>query len=341
VKLTISKQDPLLYEFEMPLQAVYYPLGFPLEIATNSPGILAAAEESWGHFQKGFSTPTLQMRIGVLENENKECPPEPVFREQRNMLACVADAHNFYVSDLEQGFAYAWLTQAAVEHRPYLRWYFIEGMSWDLLGSFHITALHAACVKLGKHGVLLCGDSGAGKSTLSYACARSGWTFLSDDSCCLVRGRKDRMVIGNPYQIRFRESAVDILPELRHQRRTPHNGEMAIEMATAGSAEIKTILSCFVDHVIFLNRGVPGPPQLVPFPKNIALQWFEQLICSGVSATREAHKAAIRNLLGAEILELRYDDLASAVELLEDYVSGDSSRSGAEPSDSLGGSTSA
>jgi hypothetical protein len=320
VELQISKIDPLLCNFEMPLEAVYYPLGFTLEIATNSAGILSAAEESWAHFRKAFPGRTLRMRIGVVGSESKLCPPEPVCREQRNILARVADAANWSVSDLSNGFAFAWLTQAAVEHRPYLRWHFIEGMTWDLLGSWYITSVHAACVKRGEHGVLLCGDSGVGKSMLSYACARHGWTFLSDDSCCLVRGRKDRLVIGNPYQIRFRESAIAMFPELKHHRRTSHNGELAIEVATAGRSEIETTLSCSVDYILFLNRGDFSSPRLVPFSKNKALQWFEQIISDGLAEIRDAHKAALQNLLGAEILELQYNDLLSAVELLEELL---------------------
>jgi len=321
MKVRIEKDDPLLCDFDMPLHAVFYPLGFAVDIATNSPEILAAFEESWGHFRKVFPGRNLQMRIGVMESESRACPPEPVCREQRNLLARVADARNFSVSDLQEGFAFAWLTQAAVKHRPYLRWHFIEGMTWDLLGSYCITSVHAACVKLGEHGVLLCGDSGAGKSTLSYACARRGWTYLSDDSCCLVRGRNDRLVVGNPYQIRFRESATGIFPELDQHRRTPHNGEMAIEVATAGMPEIKTTLSCSVDYIIFLNRGAYSEPQVVPFPKDTALQWFEQILCCGVGEILEGHKSTLRDLLTAEILELRYNDLASAVEHLEALIS--------------------
>jgi len=320
MQLQIAKIDPLLCDFDMPLHAVYYPLGFSLEIATNSVGILEAAKESWGHFRKTFPGPRLQMRIGVTASEDDACPPEPVCREQQDLLARVADGHNFSVSDLKQGFAFAWLTQAAVEHRPYLRWHFIEGMSWDLLGSFYVTAVHAACVKRGEHGVLLCGDSGAGKSTLSYACARAGWTYLSDDSCCLVRGRNDRLVIGNPYQIRFRESVVKLLPELDRHRRTPHNGEMAIELPTADLPEMATTLSCSIDYIVFLNRGAYNEPQLLPFSKETARLWFEQIICSGTQKLRDTHKAALRNLLSAEILELRYRDLPSAIELLDGLV---------------------
>ena len=323
MELQIERVDPLLCNFEMPLRAVYHPLGFSLEIDTNSPDVLAAAEESWGRFRKVFPGPALHLRIGVAEGEGGGCPPEPVCREQSNLLARVANAGNFSVSDLRRGFAFAWLTEAAVQHRAYLRWHFIEGMTWDLLESLYVTGIHAACVERGKHGILLCGDSGAGKSSLAYACALSGWTFLSDDSCCLVRGQKGRLVVGNPYQIRFRESATELFSELKQQRRTPHNGEMAIEVVTASMPEIRTTFESNIDFVVFLNRGAHCPPRLLPFPKATAQEWFEQIICCGSEEIRDSHKASLRNLLTAEILELQYNDLDSGVELLETMIGRD------------------
>lgn len=320
MELRIERIDPVLSSFEMPLRAVYHPLGFSLEIETNSSEVLAAAEESWGHFRKVFSQPPLRLRIGVLEGKSVQCPQPPVCREHGNLLVQVADAGNFSVSDLGEGFAFAWLTQATVAHRAYLRWHFIEGMTWNLLGSFYVTSIHAACVEREKRGILLCGDSGAGKSSLAYACARSAWTLLSDDSCCLVRGQKGRLVVGNPYQIRFRESGTGLFPELKQQRRAPHNGEMAIEVVTASMPEIRTTLESNIHCVVFLNRGVPGPPRLLPFPKATAQKWFEQVICYGSEEIRNAQKASLRNLLTAEILELQYSDLGSAVELLETRI---------------------
>jgi hypothetical protein len=111
------KRDPLLYDFEMPLQATYYPFGFSLEITTNSHEVLAAAEESWGHFRKLFSEPPLQIRIGVLDGGPAEPPTVQTLRQQRGLLARVADAENFSVSDMNNGFAFVWLTRAAVENR--------------------------------------------------------------------------------------------------------------------------------------------------------------------------------------------------------------------------------
>jgi hypothetical protein len=312
--------DPLLYEFEMPLRAMHYPVGFPLEVVTNSEDILAAAKESWGHFGKAFAQPPLELRVGVLEGGSAECPPEPVHRQQRNLRACVADTENFSISDLKQGFAFAWLTRATVENRAYLRWHFLESMSWNLLAAY-LTPVHAACVSFQDRGVLLCGDSGAGKSSLAFACAKSGWLYMSDDSSSLVRERKGPLVVGNPYQIRFRESAVDLFPELKQWPLTLRaTGEMAIEVRTARMPEVRTITERFVNYIVFLRRGHTGSPRLLPFPKREALRWCEQVICCGESEVVEAQKASLRNLLTADIFELRYGGLAPAVNRLEEMV---------------------
>jgi hypothetical protein len=319
--LEILKADPLLYNFELLLGATYHPLGFSVEIATNSLEVLQGADESWGHFRKVFSEPPVQLRIGVLEGGPAECPPAPVCRGYRNLVTQIADRENFAVCDMRQGFAFAWLTPSAVKNRPYLRYHFLEGTTWNLLESLYLTPIHGACVQLAGRGVLLCGDSGAGKSSLAFACAHRGWTFLSDDSSCLIRRRPGRVVTGNPYQMRFCESAMELIPELKEQRITPRaTGEMAIELATASMPEIAIASECSVDYIVFLNRQEPEPPGLEPFPKDIALQWFEQFLCYGEKEVVDAQKASLRDLLTAKIFEMRYTDLDSAVRLLEGLV---------------------
>jgi hypothetical protein len=320
LQTTTQRFDPLLYAFEMPLRAVYYPVGFPLAITTNCEEVLLAAEESWGRFPKLFSYPPLEARIGVLPSGPAECPPSPVYRQQRNIRAWVADAQNFGVSDLKNGFAFAWFTRSACENRAYLRWNFIEPLSWDLLGAY-LTPVHAACVRLEDRGILLCGDSGAGKSSLAFACAKAGWTYIADDSSHVVRGRQFPLVVGNPYQIRFRESAIDLFPELQAWPATPRaTGEMAIELPTLSLPQIRTTPDCLVHYIVFLNRTYLGPPRLCGFAKEEALDRFEQVICCGEPEVVEAHKHALKKLLSADIFELRYCDLASAVRRLEELV---------------------
>lgn len=314
-------EDPLLCDFELPLRCLYYHLGFPVEVVTNSQEVLAGAEESWANFRAAFSEPPVQIRIGVLEGSSSACPPAPICRSQRNLLIRVADRENFVVSDMRHGFAFGWLTQAAVANRAYLRYHFLEGPAWTLLQPLYLTSIHGACVALEGRGVLLCGDSGAGKSSLAYACARRGWTFLSDDSTCLVRKRHGRVVVGNPHGMRFRESAVQLFPELKNQRLTRRlSGDMAIELPTSSMPGVAITYECSVDYIVFLNRIEPDPSGLSHFPKDRALQWFERVVCYGEEDVRIAQRASLRNLLAADVFELHYSELGAAVRQLESLV---------------------
>jgi len=321
MELQITAVDPLLFDFDLPLRATFYLVGFPVEIITNSPLVLEAAQESWGLFQKVSSEPPVQIRLGVSPSSQTECPPPVICRGRRNLISQIADSQNFMISDSRQGFAFGWVTEAAAKNRAYLRYHFLEGTAWILLHSLHLTSIHGACVELDGHGVLLCGDSGAGKSSLSYACARKGWKFLSDDSSCLLRNRMGRRVTGNPFQMRFRESAVSLFPELAYQRVTPRaTGKLAIELATRTNVEITTISECSVDYIVFLNRFDPSPDGLLRFSQERALEWFEQVVCYGESDTRRAHYATLRNLMTAEIFEMRYKQMDTALHLLETLV---------------------
>jgi hypothetical protein len=318
---TPAQLDPVFSNFSLPLRGVYYPLGFAVEIATNSAEVLVAAEESWGHFQKTFSELPVRIDVGVIADGSKDCPPAPGCRARGNLLTTIADAKNYVISDLNQGFAFAWLTQAAVEHPAYLRYYFLEATALTLLDALYLTPLHAACVEIEGQGLLLCGESGAGKSSLSFACARKGWKFLSDDSTAIVRKRKGRVVVGNPHQMRFRESAIELFPELKEQRVTPRfTGKMAIELATSTLPEIETITECQIDYIVFLNRREPGPPSLCSLPKEIASQYFQQCLFLGDNQAQQAQRWSLDNLLTARVFEMRYRDLDRAVQRLETLV---------------------
>jgi HPr Serine kinase C-terminal domain len=313
--------DPVLSDFRLPLQRAYCAMGFLVEIATNSVEVLAAAEESWGGYQKKFAEPPLRLEIGVLQDGSGDRPAVPSCRSREHLLTTIADDRNFSVCDLSRGYAFAWLTQAAVADKAYLRYYFLEAAVLTLLESLYLTPLHAACVQTGGQGVLLCGESGAGKSSLAFACARRGWRFLSDDGSALVRKRPGRVVIGNPHLIRFRESGIELFPELREQSiRARATGKMAIEIQTAVLRGIETMTECRIDHIVFLNRRGLSPPDLLPLSREIAQQYFEQYICFGGYEVHQAQSASIHDLLNAKIFEMHYRDLNWAVERLARLV---------------------
>jgi hypothetical protein len=315
----IAAGGKVLCDAELPLRAIYYPLGFPVEVVTNSHEVLVAAEESWGCFKKNFSVFPLEFHINVTDDGTQECPQEPAYWGQRHLGSIIADTQNFITCDLKEGFAFGWLTRAAVLHRSYFRYFFLEAAALTLISSLHATPIHSACVEMADHGVLLCGDSGAGKTSLAYACARAGWKYLSDDATYLVHG-EDRLVIGNSHQFRFRDSAVHLFPELQGKEPTPRaTGKPSIEVPTARMPKILTADRCVIDYIIFLNRSEPEPAGFSLFPRDQATQWFEESL-SIAGEYREAQLAAIHKLLSVDILELRYRDLDSAVDSLEKLV---------------------
>src|SRR5271156_3514669 len=149
--------DPLLRNASLPFKRVFYPLGFSIEVVTNSEEILLAAEESWGGLRRVFPELPLELRIALGEGASDVCPPAPLYRAQRNLLSIVADARNFAVCDRDQGFAFAWIDADPVEHQSYVRYHFLESIALNLLSALYVTPLHAACVEFNGKGVLLCG----------------------------------------------------------------------------------------------------------------------------------------------------------------------------------------
>lgn len=333
-------RDPLKYYVEFPLRAIHYPFGLPLEITTNSPIVIAAAQESWGAFPKFRSVVPVHLRIGVSQAGREELPPTPIFRAQRSLVTIIADSENFGVCDVNEGFGFGWVTPFTAADSAFLRHHFLDVMTWLLLAPVHFAIVHAACIALDGHGILLCGHSGAGKSSLAFACAQRGWTFVSDDASYVPRKSTGRLVIGNPLRLRFREDAGDLFPELRERtvvRR--QNGELGFEILPGNLPAFSTAFSCEIDHIVFLNRRATGEVKLCAFPKEEAQRRLDDVLeftlaCKLSSGStegkpeltlanpeaREEQRAAVRELLTADVHELSYFSLDSAVECLETLV---------------------
>ena len=312
--------DPVLAQASMKLHAVYFPLGFPVAIATNSPAVLNAAQQSWGHFTRQFETDPIRLQIGVTEGDSRICPPTPICRMRDHLVTNIADGENFAVCDHSQGSAVIWVTRAALEHVDYFRYFFLESTAMCCISGRYATGIHAGCVAFEKHAVLLCGDSGAGKSTLSYACARAGWTYTSDDGCYLVHGRVNRLVAGNCHQFRFRPTAESLFPELYGlpTMQRAGVGKPSIELLTAPSEAIHTSSTARVKHIVFLKRNVTAQA-LTEFPVPVARLYMQQMVNS-MPYRSDIKMQSIDNLLAAGVYELQYNDLSWAVDRLSRLV---------------------
>lgn len=309
--------DPVLARTRLPFRETYYPLGFPVTVSTNSTEVLDAATESWGAFCKIFETEPLQLNVGVASTDSHVCPPTPLCRVRDHLLTNIADGENFAIHDHSLGYSMVWVTTAALSHRDYFRYFFLESSAMCGIASRYATGIHAGCVSLNGAGILLCGDSGAGKTTLSYACARAGWTYTTDDGSFLLHEGKQRLVAGNCRQVRFRPSAEQLFPELRGRGIMDRAGagKPSVEVDTGGSSRIETSSTATVRHIVFLKRNV-HTQELAVFPSAVArLYMMQRVHCMPDAGPSRAE--AIDHLLRVGALELRYNDLGWAVERLE------------------------
>jgi hypothetical protein len=301
---------------ELWLRETYYPLGFPMELRTNSAAILSHANQLWSMFDQRFDTRPIRVDVHVEECDRFECPPETVCRIMPPLLVNMADPYNFSVANIEHVVTQMTITRAAERHSSYLGYFFLGCAPLVHLATSYATPVHAACIALGGRGMLLCGDSGAGKSSLAFACARAGWTYVTDDSSYLINGGAGRQVTGNYHQIRFRPSGAELFPELTGLEITPRAaGKPSIELLTANLRGIACAQTAEVEFLVFLNRRVQGPPELVTYRKDVARCFLRQGLF-GLPESRAMQYDAIERLLSAQVLELRYSDLGWAVERL-------------------------
>jgi hypothetical protein len=314
---SVRPQDSLLYDMELPLRRSFYPLGFAVEILTNRPEVLEAAEESFGHRRLRHGSTALQIRIGVSESMGTLRPLAPTRREYNHLYSIVADTENQALLDLRTGANFVWLNEWALKDRLYLRHNFVEKVVYLLLGASVVTDLHAGCVSKKGKGILLCGDSGAGKSTLSYACARAGWTYTSDDTSYLINGSGLPRVIGHAHRVRFRPAAKALFPELEPREITPRmEGKASIEVPVCELPKIDTATEATVCSIMYLNRYPGAKSALVPLPHGCATERMcKELYSAG--DLRISHKKALERLSGIPTFELQYCSLDQAIEQLD------------------------
>lgn len=312
--------DPILAHTRYSYTAVFFPLGFPVEIVTNCKAVLDAAEDCWGRFPNFFDTDPIRLRVGVTKGESSVCPPTPVCRMCGHVVTNIADGENFAISDLSRLESCIWVTEASVLHRDYFRYFFLESAALVCISSRHASGIHAGCVAFDDKGVLLCGESGAGKSTLAYACARAGWTYVTDDGSYLIHGRTDRMVAGNCNLVRFRTSAEALFPQLRglEVMRRAGVGKPSIELTTGPNVLHRTAHTARVRFMVFLKRGVEQQ-ELVHFPKEVTRLYIEQqLHC--IPYRSGSYMQPLEALLQSGHFQLRYNDLDWAVDRLTELV---------------------
>jgi hypothetical protein len=305
---------------DLPLTRMAYPLGFPARLRTNSSEIVRLFEERWGMFEQQHATEPISVDVHVVDGENSpEGPPPPVYRIMLPLLVGIADPNNYSIVDLARNRVDISVSRDTLRHPLYMK-HSLLGSPGCCVATRYATPIHAGCVSLDGHGVLLCGDSGAGKSTLSYACAQAGWTFTSDDGSYVNNEGDGLFATGDHHKVRFRPSAEEFFPEVKGlevSRRAA--GKPSIELPIAPESQIVCAQTAKLDYIVFLNRHSGGPPDLVPYSKQVA-QYSMMQTLYGLPETKAKQRATIERLLSLDVLELRYCKLDWAIQRLQKLV---------------------
>ena len=302
---------------------MFYPYGFPVRIRSNSAITLEAADKSWGTYRRRHEYAPLDIRLALSESSSPGCLEPPTFRSQGHLLSIVADRENFASLDLNAGFAFGWATEATAQNQEYFRQCLLDVMIYPLLEVRHLITLHAACVMYRGKGILLAGNSGAGKSSLSYACARRGWTFVSDDASAFQRNAIDPKVIGHPQKFRFREPVGELFPEFRELKSTLRSyGKPTIEVRTRTIEYIRSAEEGPVNAIVFLNRPAyeSGPPMLIPVSAAEAWKRLSFSVWAVQTPAFDERLAALERLLAVPLYEIRYSEFDPAIDLLEHAI---------------------
>jgi hypothetical protein len=313
----LPRFDPLLRDLALPLTNTFHPAGFPLDLATNSRDVMEAAAESWDQWSPEFATGPVQMRV-LVEPEG-ELAGQPRFRMQGHLIHAVSDPHNFAVADTQALFASICVSAKTAADHTWLRWFYTESMGYMLLTQRYLTGVHAACIARNGTGFMLCGESNAGKSTLAFACARAGFTYLADDCTWLLTGSRDRVALGRPHQIRFREDVARHFPELESwTARARPNGKIGIEVPTRALPGIVTAKRCHIGRIVFLHRDSAVSPHVEAVPRAEVLQRLLSGMHSYGEAVNRMHDTTVETLTEVPAFHLHYRSLEDGIRLLSE-----------------------
>jgi hypothetical protein len=311
-------QDPLGYSVDLPIRETFYPMGYAVEIRTNSTAILDAASNLWKTYSKLSDADPVRISAIMLEDadESVRVPTPP--RGNEHLFVIVHGPSDFAVADLRAGFGSMFLSRRSVADPRYLRYYFLEPLTYMLQAAAHFVFVHASCISLRDRGVVLCGESGAGKTCLAYACARRGWDFVSGDAVHVVRNASDQQVIGRPFEIRFRSSAQDVFRELqRFRTELRASGKTDLEIDTR-QLGLGFAAQTAAHAIVFIERS--HRTRIEREDREQAIDELQKTICFGDEGIRAQQHRALDRFAELPIWRLFYGDFDKAEQILRSLL---------------------
>ncbi len=238
--------------FEQRLELVHHTvipvLGFPVRYESNSPEVLAIAEEAFGSWRVLNLSPELlssdRPRVRVLVQDGDEgCEDHAPIHHSipRFELVTFETPGSRGVMDSRRREAVAHVTAGLVRDRHHFRYGMLEALTLSLLTRLDRQPFHAAGLARGRSALLLVGPSGSGKSTLSYAALRAGFKLLAEDVVYL-QGQPRLRVWGMPGFLHLPPEARRFFPELSGRQPTLlANGKVKLALRAREVGEVSAL----------------------------------------------------------------------------------------------------
>ncbi len=303
-------------------------LGLPLEIRSNSPAVIAAAEQSFGRWRDLApeliepSDPLIvDLIVHTAHGDDQRSTPQAHFIQRVHGDWFIASSGaNLLTARRDHGQALGFVTPELVADNAHFRYNVLECLAL-LLASWRDRApIHAGAVAHAGRAALLVGPSGSGKSTLCYACARAGLSLLAED--VVYVGRRDRLRLwGNPWRIHLLPDAPRLFPELNDRPvQIQANGKrkLAVDVADLGSA----LLHCHAERAVvcLVRRHAGHASTLTPIEPQAAVAALSHNLEAGFDLSTGAGVVAEALAAGGAYRLDVGSDLAGAVELLREML---------------------
>ena len=267
--LATRRPDPLGVSLDLPFNGTYFPLGFRLEIATNS-----RRRDRGGRGNRGqartqeFACDPLTHAQSWSQRDGELSAGLHAPQAGAPLFGGVATPYNFAHIDLRSqcrlrpGFTEdggGALLAALVFRRV---------LAYVMLAQRQVVMVHAGCVARNGTGVLLCGASESGKSTLSYACARAGMDLdrgrLHVPAARFARADRDRPLAAGALPGGCARAISRNWNSSRRER--GRRAKSASRFLSRHLPGIRTSSRAPIGALAFLERG-PGTPGVAAHPR--------------------------------------------------------------------------
>jgi hypothetical protein len=240
--------DPLGHTAPLDQRARFALLGLPLDIRSNSPAVIAAADRSFGHWRSlepELVEPADPLIVDLVVHPADSISESSIayghFTQRVHGQCFIASSGaNLLTARMDHGQALGFVTPELVANDAHFRYNVLECLALLLASWRDRTPVHAGAVVHAGRAALLIGPSAAGKSTLCYACVRAGFSLLAEDVVYVGLSGRPRLW-GNPWRIHLLPDAPQLFPELADlPARIQANGKrkLAVDVAKLGSVQL-------------------------------------------------------------------------------------------------------